>query len=199
MFSPLPISENLEKHLLDAVKRKTYPMVEVYIKEGAKGTASENGYRALHFAAREGDVKMLKLLLSKCLVNTCIFHPAAASSNLSYETPIVLAAHNGHWNFVMKFAEILQERKGEYDYGTALLIAIRKNHYLAVETLLRAGAARSYFDPKDTQLALKNAVTALLKTGTDMNSNNTGNKKADLQALLNAATASVKPAASCQM
>ncbi len=125
--------------LLNAAKADNINAVEALLKAGAGSHGggwyhNATGHKALHYAALNGNPKMVNLLLD--------FKFSLDVQNNDKKTPIELAAKQGHFNIVKLIVEKIQTDENDtLHYGSALLIVIKKTHKYknfprAIEALL---------------------------------------------------------------
>lgn len=122
-----------ETRLLEAARNNDLARVANLLKDGdLKGAQDPQGYSAIHWAILNRNIKMLgQLLLS-------LDKSARTLTDRGECKPIVLAAKEGDWRSVLKFAEY--EAIPGAGYDIALLYAVKANQTQVVTALLQNGA-----------------------------------------------------------
>src|SRR5690348_15406349 len=135
--------EELATALLTAVTKNNIQAVENLLAISAPVDMPDvaTGNTALHYAAVEGNARMIDLLLR---------HKASAAAiNKKNETPIQLLLDQKKWDCVEVFAKY-KTNKDEGRYGHALLYAVELGDLNMAKKLLEAGASTTwgYYDGK---------------------------------------------------
>jgi len=120
----------------------------------ARGSApsSEEGYTAVHMAAKMNQVPILDALLKACpcAVNSEVERGYSDHQVKKGLTPIMVAARNGHADAVKKLVGRDAALNDKLENGkTAMLLAAAKGHSGALEALLQAAASVTVVDPID--------------------------------------------------
>ncbi|XP_074636507.1 uncharacterized protein LOC141894679 isoform X3 [Acropora palmata] len=148
------VSKETPLHMAAKVKGGE-KVVDVLIKSGADpDTAKEDGERALHLAARCGNVDVVKLLLRE--------DTEVARRSKSGDTPIHFACHNGHYEIVRVLVEKIFKVKSRA--LARLVINIPNN---VGQTALHSVAAippGTKSNPRD----IVSIVQLLLESGADL-------------------------------
>lgn len=143
--------------LIKAVQENHYETAQLFLAAGAPTKwfgVNENNLTCLHIAALNGNAHMVRLLLQ---------HKADATSRRDYinegkHTPVVIAAHKGHWDCVLAFANNLIDKENQLEFGSALFFAVKANKVFVAEKLLAAGADCDYVDADTLNNSLHEAV-----------------------------------------
>ena len=112
----------------------------------------EEGYTAVHLAAKMNHVPILDALLKACpcAVNSEVQRGYSDHQVKKGLTPIMVAARNGHANAVTKLVSRDAALNDKLENGkTALLLAAAKGHSSALEALLQAATSMTVVDPID--------------------------------------------------
>ncbi|VDL58346.1 unnamed protein product [Hymenolepis diminuta] len=159
--------------LMEAARRGYAKILAILLDHGASLHAKDTeGNFAIHYAAENGRLKCLQLLMSKGSL--------AIVGNLSFKTPLMKAAENGHADVVTYLIEngvkitCMLNKNSESE----LTLAANSNKLEVVKILLNPLYARPYIDRSDElnyvlRLAVekKNVELAelLLEAGADPN------------------------------
>jgi ankyrin repeat protein len=181
----------------DAVMKRDGEAVRTLIKGGADVNAAQgDGMTALHWAARNGDVEMTRLLL---------FAGAnvKASTRLGGYTPLLLAAQQGHAPVIAALITAGADVKASNALGTTpLMLAAASGDAPAVTMLVENGAEIEAKEKTFGQTPLMfaasanrvEAIAALIKAGADVKVtskvNNVGSLSGPEQEFLAAASGS---------
>ena len=181
----------------DAVMKRDAEAVRTLIKGGADVNAAQgDGMTALHWAARNGDAEMTRLLL---------FAGAnvKASTRLGGYTPLLLAAQQGHSAVIAALISSGADVKAANALGTTpLMLAAASGDAQAVTMLVENGAEIEAKEKTFGQTPLMfaaaansvDAIAALVKAGADLKAtskvNNVGNLSGPEQEFLAAASGS---------
>ena len=181
----------------DAVMKRDGEAVRTLIKGGADVNAAQgDGMTALHWAARNGDVELTRLLL---------FAGAnvKASTRLGGYTPLLLAAQQGHAPVIAALIAAGADVKASNALGTTpLMLAAASGEAQAVTMLVENGAEIEAKEKTFGQTPLMfaaaanrvDAIAALVKAGADLKVtskvNNVGSLSGPEQEFLAAASGS---------
>jgi len=181
----------------DAVMKRDGEAVRTLIKGGADVNAAQgDGMTALHWAARNGDVELTRLLL---------FAGAnvKASTRLGGYTPLLLAAQQGHAPVIAALIAAGADVKASNALGTTpLMLAAASGEAQAVTMLVENGAEIEAKEKTFGQTPLMfaaaanrvDAIAALIKAGADLKVtskvNNVGSLSGPEQEFLAAASGS---------
>ena len=119
-------------------------VVELLLSQGADLKMDNGaGTYAIHNAARNGHVQVVRTLLSHAsLLSYSGYTREEGLRDEDGETPLTLAARGGYWEVVASLIEAgvyIDERNANDE--TALKIATHEGHYFLVDWLLRHGAS----------------------------------------------------------
>jgi ankyrin repeat protein len=181
----------------DAVMKRDADAVRTLIKAGADVNAAQgDGMTALHWAARNGDVELTRVLL---------FAGAnvKASTRLGGYTPLLLAAQQGHSAVIAALITAGSDVKAANALGTTpLMLAAASGDAQSVTMLVENGAEIEAKEKTFGQTPLMfaaaanrpDAIAALIKAGADLKAtskvNNVGNLSGPEQEFLAAASGS---------
>lgn len=134
--------------LMHAVEREHAGVVKVLLDKGAKAsTATDDGYTALHFCARRGNLAIAKMLVSAgadLVAATSTARTGSADDDLEItvgSTPLHMAAEEGHSEFITALIEAGASPNSRTREGDSPLYTSCENARLgAVRALLRANA-----------------------------------------------------------
>lgn len=155
--------QDLDRALFIAVQQKQYKTIELCLKNNAKLSYKDGlNQDAFHIAAKQNDLKAIKLLLDANL------EPDGIATDKTSHTPIYSAARAKFWDCVRLFAQRRKEDSSHrYQFGKALLCVVKENRLEEAELLLKAGAATSWYwdDNHDTLLhqAVRNRNAAMIR------------------------------------
>ena len=140
---------------------------------------AESGNTAMHYIAYSGRHEALPLL--RDMMNSEETNPVmklASLRNENSDTPIMIAAVQGHVAFLQQIVRLLESRDGENaklfelvnnDGDTALSLAYGHGHVDVVNFLLQeAGVAVTYEDVKEAEQTLKQIDVALKRSVTSL-------------------------------
>ena len=181
----------------DAVMKRDAEAVRTLIKNGADVNAAQgDGMTALHWAARNGDLELTRVLL---------FAGAnvKASTRLGGYTPLLLAAQQGHAGVIAALITAGSDVKAANTLGTTpLMLAAASGDAHAVTMLVENGAEVEAREKTFGQTPLMfaaaanrpEAIAALIKAGADLKAtskvNNVGNLSGSEQEFLAQASGS---------
>ena len=161
-----------ESPVADAAMKRDAAAVRTLLKGGADVNAAQgDGMTALHWAARQGDLETVRMLL----------HAGGnvrATTRLGGYTPLLVACQMGHAPVIQALVQAGADARSATTAGaTALMLAAASGRVDAVKTLLAAGAEVDAREPARQETALMFAVA---------------NNRVDVAALLIASGADVK-------
>ena len=160
---PISVHESIQKRpLLYAVDAKNYPMVRALLAAGADpDVVSPNGWKPLTSVAQGNDLEGLRVLLDGGATKE------KTSSNQTYESPLEIAAREGHLEIVKE----LIDRGLSVDDGHALSVAVGYKHWSVARFLLNRGADpnRGYAFTTAAERAPLAIVELMLEHGADPN------------------------------
>jgi ankyrin repeat protein len=181
----------------DAVMKRDAEAVRTLIKGGADVNAAQgDGMTALHWAARNGDIELTRVLL---------FAGAnvKASTRLGGYTPLLLAAQQGHSAVIAALIAAGSDVKAANTLGTTpLMLAAASGDAASVTMLVENGAEIEAKEKTFGQTPLMfaaaanrpDAIAALIKAGADLKAtskvNNVGSLSGPEQEFLAAASGS---------
>ncbi|MEH6834596.1 ankyrin repeat domain-containing protein [Falsihalocynthiibacter arcticus] len=133
--------------------------VKVLIRTEDVNSSDENGWTALHIAAREGRVEITQILLAQPDLNV-------NAMNKWKSTPLMISAGSGNLTIIdllLRHPRISVDLQGQYYKRTALIEAAVQGHISVVKTLIAHGANVNIADKTGRNSALIEA----LKNGHD--------------------------------
>jgi ankyrin repeat protein len=149
MLVILACNSRIDEELRRAAIKGDYERVKEFLKRGANVHYRRGGWTVLMFAAREGHVDIVRLLLDH-----------GADANVTSEsrdgaTPLTIAAEHGHVEVIKLLLSRGADVNGRNAHdNTALMYAAQYNHVDVAKVLLNANA--------DTQLVDHDGDTALM-------------------------------------
>lgn len=143
--------------------------VEDALKRADLNLSDSDGWTALHIAARNGDIDICRLLLSRPTIDVNV-------KNKWKSTPLMIAAGSGNLDIVellLRHPRTQVDLQAEYYGRTALIEAALKGHVAVVKTLVAHGANVNAADKTGRNSALVEAIknghanvaTYLLRSG----------------------------------
>ncbi|MFT4792447.1 MAG: ankyrin repeat protein [Paracoccaceae bacterium] len=152
------ISENISGLVKAAIEGDVEAFADLIASEDVNA-ADENGWTALHIAARKGNVEIIRLLLKQPNLDV-------NAKNKWKSTPLMIAAGSGDLSiveFLLIHPKTNIDMQAEYYRRTALIEAAVKGHISIVKTLVANGANVNLAD----KTGRNSALIESLKNGHD--------------------------------
>lgn len=142
---------------------------EAFVASEDVNASDENGWTALHIAARNGNVEIIRLLLAQTNLDV-------NAKNKWKSTPLMIAAGSGNLDvldLLLRHPRTAIDMQAEYYRRTALIEAAVQGHISVVKTLVAHGANVNIADKTGRNSALiealkhghDNVSTFLLRSG----------------------------------
>lgn len=155
--------------LIEAAIEGDVEAFKAFIGEEDVNVANENGWTALHIAAREGNVEIIRLLLAQPELDI-------NAMNKWKSTPLMIAAGSGNLaiiDLLLRHPRTAINMQAEYYGRTALIEAAVRGHISVIKTLVAHGANVNMADKTGRNSALiealknghENIATFLLRSG----------------------------------
>jgi ankyrin repeat protein len=143
--------------------------LEAFVGSEDINASDENGWTALHIAARNGNIEIIRLLLSQPDLDV-------NAKNKWQSTPLMIAAGSGNLaiiDLLLRHPKTAIDLQAEYYRRTALIEAAVRGHISVVKTLVAHGANVNMADKTGRNSALVEALknghanvsTFLLRSG----------------------------------
>src|SRR5688500_1230309 len=149
----LAASARSESPVADAAMKRDTAAVRTLLKGGADVNAAQgDGMTALHWAARQGDLETVRMLL----------HAGGnvrATTRIGGYTPLLVACQMGHAPVIQALVQAGADARSATTAGaTALMLAAASGRVEAIKTLMAAGAEVDAREPARQETALMFAV-----------------------------------------